>query len=393
MTDATASRTGVPQLAPLEVATSEILGDSLQPAELPDPGRTPARAALEGLALRALLRPPCVVAFSGGRDSSAVLAVATQVARREGLPLPVPVTYRWPALPETDEEHWQRLVVEHLALPEWCRLDLHDELDLVGPLATSVLSRYGLMWPPTSHLEVPLVQQARGGTLLTGDGGDELFGPHRAAALPALLGHRVRPPSRSVRKAVLAVMPRTARTRILATTLRPTYRWLRPHACRELGEARAAVVSREPIRRDRFLAWHLRRRREREIWEWWGRTLAADHDVEYREPLLDPSFVGALAVEGGWRGYRSRTSAMQHLFGDLLPAPLIARTTKVEYTDVYFNRYSRAFSREWGGTGLDDQFVDPDGLWETWTGAAPPPACWTLLQAAWLASSRPTGAS
>ena len=35
---------------------------------------------------------PCVVSFSGGRDSSAVLAVAVTVARREGLPLPIPAS-------------------------------------------------------------------------------------------------------------------------------------------------------------------------------------------------------------------------------------------------------------------------------------------------------------
>lgn len=390
MTAGAASGTDVPQLSPLEVATSEILGDSLLAADLPDPGGTPARAALEALALRALLRPPCVVAFSGGRDSSAVLAVTTHVARKEGLPLPVPVTYRWPGLPATDEEHWQRLVVEHLEVQEWSRLDLDDDLDLVGPLATSVLSRYGPMWPPTSHLEIPLVRQAKGGTLLTGEGGDELFGPHRAVALSTLLGHRRRPPARSVRRTALAVIPRKARTRVLAIRLRPTFPWLRADASRALGEARAAVAAREPIRRDRFLAWHLRRRREREVWEWWGRTLAAEYDVEYREPLLDPFFVSSLAVEGGWRGYRSRTAAMQHLFGDLLPAPLIARTTKVRYGGVYFHRYSRAFSREWAGAGLDDELVDVDGLRATWAGPAPPPASWTLLQAAWLSGSRPT---
>ena len=53
--------------------------------------------------LRALRRPPCLVSFSGGLDSSALLAVATAVARREGLDDPVPATLVVPGSPESDE--------------------------------------------------------------------------------------------------------------------------------------------------------------------------------------------------------------------------------------------------------------------------------------------------
>jgi asparagine synthase (glutamine-hydrolysing) len=389
MTDDGPFSVDVPQLSPLEVATSEILGDALRPAVLPPSGGTTARMALEAAVLPALLRAPCVVAFSGGRDSSAVLAIATHVARKEGLALPVPVTYRWPTLDTTDEDEWQVMVVEHLRLPEWCHLELDDDLDLLGPLATTVLSRYGLMWPPTSHLEVPLAEQATGGSLLTGDGGDEVFGPHRAQALLAVFGHGVRPQPRAVRKSLLAMAPSSVRTRVLTSRLTPKYPWLRAEPSRQLGEARAAVLAREPLRRDAFLAWHLRPRREREVWDWWGRTLAAERGVVYGEPLLDPTFIAALAAEGGWRGYPNRTEAMQGLFGDLLPPSLIRRTTKVDFMDVYFNRHSRSFVEHWGGDGVDEQLVDVDGLLSALRGRRPPPASWSLLQAAWLAANVP----
>ena len=79
------------------------------------------REALERAILPALLRPPCLVSFSGGRDSAAVLAVATALARREGLPAPIPATNVFPAADDSDETAWQELIVRHLGLSEWVR--------------------------------------------------------------------------------------------------------------------------------------------------------------------------------------------------------------------------------------------------------------------------------
>ena len=66
------------------------------------------------------------VCFSGGRDSSAVLALAVHVARRNGAPLPIPVTLRFPDHPESDETNWQEMVVRHLDLTEWIVIDRPD---------------------------------------------------------------------------------------------------------------------------------------------------------------------------------------------------------------------------------------------------------------------------
>src|SRR5690606_42164979 len=73
-----------------EIATSWVHG-VVPLTPLPHVTTTP-RAALEAVIGRALRRPPCYVSFSGGRDSSAVLSVATGVARRGGLADPVPLT-------------------------------------------------------------------------------------------------------------------------------------------------------------------------------------------------------------------------------------------------------------------------------------------------------------
>ena len=90
----------------------------------------------------ALVDGPCYVTFSGGRDSSAVLAAATALARREGHALPIPVTRVYPDLPDTDESDWQRAVVDHLGLTEWVRLELRDgESDLLGAAARDALGQ------------------------------------------------------------------------------------------------------------------------------------------------------------------------------------------------------------------------------------------------------------
>ena len=67
---------------PFEVATGwtyGLLPDVPMPPEVVAP-----RQALDDVLRPALESGPCFVTFSGGRDSSAVLAAATDLARREG---------------------------------------------------------------------------------------------------------------------------------------------------------------------------------------------------------------------------------------------------------------------------------------------------------------------
>ncbi|HWC25368.1 MAG TPA: asparagine synthase-related protein, partial [Solirubrobacteraceae bacterium] len=175
-----------PALSPLDVACGIVFDPRPRPAALPAPTATPQRA-LEDAVLAALRRPPCVVSFSGGRDSSLVLAAAARVARRERLPPPIPATNRFPDAPETDETDWQEQVVAHLGLSDWERLEFTDELDAVGPYARRMLRAHGLLWPFNVHFHLPLLERARGGSLLTGLGGDQLF------ELPQRTPRRMRP--------------------------------------------------------------------------------------------------------------------------------------------------------------------------------------------------------
>ncbi|MGH3630183.1 MAG: asparagine synthase-related protein, partial [Sciscionella sp.] len=161
---------GLYQMDQLEIAGGWINGLDLAP--LPRGPHASPRKVLERSLCRYLTRSPCVVAFSGGRDSSVVLATAVSVARREGLPLPIPITLTYPDSPNTEESDWQRRVLEYLGITERVVLTVHDEHDPVGPIATPLLRRHGLMCAPNFAPTWRMMDVARGGVLLTGEGGD-----------------------------------------------------------------------------------------------------------------------------------------------------------------------------------------------------------------------------
>ena len=133
----------------IELATGLVIGVDRSRAPLRPRPVAPAElpSILEQALVPALQRAPCVVAFSGGRDSAGLLAAATRAARRHGLPLPIPATYRFPGIEEADESAWQDSVVRHLNLEDWVRIEVTDELDLVGPVAGPLLRRFGPLWP------------------------------------------------------------------------------------------------------------------------------------------------------------------------------------------------------------------------------------------------------
>ncbi|MPV39173.1 asparagine synthase-related protein, partial [Georgenia subflava] len=192
-----------------------------------------ARQVLEDVVLRSLAAPgPTFVTFSGGRDSSAVLAVATQVARREGLALPVPVTAVFPGVPESDESQWQELVLSHLRLTERIVLTIDDEQRWLGEPARTSLRRRGLLWPAAVHLDDLLFAQMAGGRLLTGEGGDAVLGPHRVTPLSLVLRERRRPDRGLLAAALRAALPATGRAAAMraAALVRPAEPWLRGRA-------------------------------------------------------------------------------------------------------------------------------------------------------------------
>jgi hypothetical protein len=351
---------------PLELATGVPRGQvDDAPLEIQRRGPSPWEA-LEQVLLPALRRPPCLVSFSGGRDSSAVLAAAADVARRHGLPPPVPVSLRFAAAAHSHESPWQELVVRHLALPDWERVELRDELDVVGPYARAVLRRHGLLYPFNAHLTVPVIERGPGGSLLTGVGGDEVLLPARYRRVNAVLAGRAAPRPRDLTALASAYGPRPLRAAMLRSREPYDIPWLTPSAAAELQRWRSALVAREEVRWDHWLTRTWWTSRSRRLAEASIARLAADEDVVALAPLQAPAFLEALARTYGRAGFPSRTRAMRALFGHVLPEELVSRSGKAAFNQVFWGPYSRELADRWDGQGVDEAVVDGDALRRAW---------------------------
>ena len=372
-------------LSPLELAAGLPLpiGRGFLPIERST--LTP-RTALDHAILPALRRGPCVVSFSGGCDSSLVLAAAVQAARRHGLPMPVPLTVRVRGDAASDEREWQELVVRHLRLSEWIRLEVGEELDCVGELAQSVLLRHGVLWPANAHFHEPQLEQAAGGSLVTGIGGDEIFGRSGWQPLQLVLARRAQPVPRDALRLAAALAPVALRARVAARRAELELDWLQPEARREVVAALARGAASEPIGWRRRFEWVVGSRPLR-LGPASLDLLGRHHGVLVRHPLLDPGFVASLASLPGSARFTSRNAALETLFPDLLPAPLVARRTKAVFTAPLWGEASRAFAAEWDGSGVDPSLVAVETLLRRWR-VEQKPGPFTLLQSLWLLSVR-----
>jgi asparagine synthetase B (glutamine-hydrolysing) len=375
----------------LEISSGLVLPPRRRAPALPDlePGTTP-RAEFERAILPGLQHSPCLVSFSGGRDSSAVLATAAFIARREGLPLPVPITHRFPSASDTQETEWQEQVIRHLGLDDWIRIEAAGDLDCVGPVATDTLRRHGLLWPCNAYFHAPIFEAAAGGAVLTGVGGDEAFAPSSWARAFAVLRGHARPGPRNLLHVAFALSPQAIKRTAIRRWLPEICPWLRPAARRQIESFVAAEAASEPLR------WRTRYRELAdsgylEVSLGSLGVLAAGHDVALAHPFHDARFLAALAQLPARQRPASRTDAMRMLVGDLLPEPVLSRSTKARFDDVFWTEHARALVADWQGEGVDEEIVDVDRLRAEWASPRPEAHTFTLLQSVWLTRARAAG--
>ena len=372
-------------LSPLELAAGWPLGrcDSGITARRGG-GAEDAVRTLEEIVLEVSAGQTCYVAFSGGKDSSAVLAVATRARRRHGLEDPVPVTDVYPGVAGADEDEWQQLVVRHLGLRDWIRADRNAQCDLIGPAAQSILGRYGVTWPPTIASNLPLWQEASGHVMLTGEGGDGVFGSHRITEALSWLRRPTASPS-AILRSLRAVAPRELRRRAISGQM--GFPWLTPAAREAVFAVLGPSVLDEPLHAHRAMVDEVCAKAIT-VGLHNMSVVAHDHGTSLFHPLADPRFLSALAPVIGRFGFPDASGLIAALFCDLLPRATIERRTKATFNHAYFGPRSRNFAEEWDGGGVDEELVDGRALRAHWRGDQPVLMSYMLLQSAWSAQRR-----
>ena len=239
--------------------------------------------------------------------SSAVLAVAVHVARREGLAEPIPITKVFPDVPTTEEQSWQE---RHRALGS-----------TIGNASSSTTSSTcsARSPPPTSSTTASCGRRRSTATTRSRSCSwriaDRRRGRRRGAGGHGA-PHRpdddvVRSP-RSVtpvrlRRAAVTLLPKRLRARrVRDRWSADPLPWLRRRLAAALAGGRrrrgrgAIVVRREPDP-DPPPARPGARRPNREYF-------ARARNVELSSPLLHPDVVHTLAAQGGFFGVGSRTA-------------------------------------------------------------------------------------
>jgi len=371
----------------LEIASGTPFG--CYPEDCAAEAASSPRTALASLVRPMLAQSPCFIAFSGGRDSSALLAVAVDLARREGWALPVPVTLRFTGA-STDETAWQEMMLRHLKLNEWVRLDIADELDLLGPVARSGLQRHGLLYPANAHFIVPMARAATGGSLLTGVGGDDVFGNWPWHDLASVLAGRERLQFSHARRAAHLAAPLSLRAEIACRREPLGLPWIVASERRRVARLLAREIGGAPRTWSSRMLWSAR-------WRPWRETvrsielLARDSGANIASPFLDPGFLASLARAGGRLGWGNRGASTRALFGDLLPETVIRRRDKAEFSGPLFGAATRRFAAQWnGGAGPASGLIDTYVLREVWRSGHPHFLSTMALQAAWITSNSST---
>ncbi len=340
---------------------------------------------LVGFIAKELDDRPVYVEFSGGCDSSVIIAAAQAACRAANHDDPIPLTYRYPLQPETDESDYQDAVLTHLGLGVGHRISITSEFDLLGPVAQRCMERHGLAWPAAGMVRTGVWEQLEPGTLLSGEGGDDALGPRRIAGLARAMRELKRRRPRAVAgNLVRTIGPRGQRMRRFDFK---AGEWLSAAEGKRFVALAAADPVGEPLSNGEFATWFTNRPAVR-LANHQLIAMAASANQRFVAPFMDPAFVCAVDdLSPRWQLLDRRAVLRMH-FADHLPKQLIDRTDKRFMSGVFFNEHAREFARHWDGR-IFVSGIDSEALRSHWTTAerdAVSALSFMLLQAAWMAA-------
>lgn len=332
---------------------------------------------------------PVYVQFSGGCDSSLVLSAAVVACRRCDHDAPIPISFRYPLLPETDENDFQALVLDFLKLPQGRIESITSEFDLVGPAAQRGLRELGLVWPAPVVACADVFRSLPPGLVLSGEGGDEVMGPRRIAGVfrAAEMLRQGRLKSTAGNLAV-ALGPSALRTRAMMRSGGMVGEWIAANEADRFVSRIGETYGSEPLLPSRYAKYYARLSSSAlafhqitAIMNWAGQ--------QYCAPIMEHAFVVGVNDLTPASDLRNRYRVLGRHFSEHLPPEIVKRTTKRYMQAVYFNEHAREFARHWDGQ-IDDEAVDGRLLRNHWV-TAERDGVWSqtflLLQSAWLASA------
>jgi asparagine synthetase B (glutamine-hydrolysing) len=366
-----------------------VEGVAIPPSPARDEREQNRRQGVWETLVRAIVREvdhsPVYVQFSGGCDSSLVLAAAVEACRRTDHTPPIPVTLRYPNLPETDESDYQDLVVGHLGLTEWRIHQEPDGFDLLAPAAIEGLRRFGLVWPAPPLAMLHFYRSHEPGLWLNGEGGDESLGPRRIGGLFNAWNAARRKQGRAVAGNLANTFaPQSVRERRIRIYDHVDLGWLSPDLQAEyLGVARR-YWTWQPLRPSRYAERYL----ELPAVQLARHNIAAIGGLAGHKvcmPLMSPDVVHVVTDCSTSQDVRSRTRVLRRHATEHLPSEIVNRRDKRFMGPVFFNSATREFARRWDGR---TSYVEIRASWlkEEWMKPEPSAMTMLLLQHAWLES-------
>jgi asparagine synthetase B (glutamine-hydrolysing) len=331
---------------------------------------------------------PVYVEFSGGCDSSLVLSAALKSCRDAQHAPPIPITFRYPLIPETNETVYQEAVFEYLGINNGRVFEITNEFDLLGPSARNGLKAFGLVCPALPLVRADLMRQLEPGLVLSGEGGDESLGPRRAGgavrAVRALKRGRLRGFAGNV---MTSLMPLPLRRHWIRRGSDLSLEWISPQEHERYNAEIVEWWTAEPLRPSRFAEFYLTRpgtqvtvHQVGEVMRWCGHR--------YGAPLMEQHFVHAVGDLTPLTKLQDRRRILNHHFTSNLPEVVLNRIDKKFFQAAFFNTYAKEFARSWSGQ-ISDDCIDGAKLKAHWL-QDDSNNVWSptflLLQKAWLES-------